>query len=101
VKRSSRQTLASLEIRPEVLQAQQEAEELALFIQEASDQELKAFAADLMAFRERVGGYPLKDDGQAALAGDPMERHKAAALGYHALALMEVYKLRKLLEARK
>jgi len=35
VKRSSRQTLASLEIRPEVLQAQQEAEELALFIQEA------------------------------------------------------------------
>jgi len=93
---STMRRLAGLEIRPELIQARQAAEDLAAFVEQASKQEIQAFTAELRAFRERVGGYPLKEDGQAALSGDPAESHRAAALGYYALAIMEVYKLRLL-----
>ena len=101
MRRSTLQKLASLEIRPEELELRKSVDELVGFFQEASPEQLQSWTEDMKAFREKVGGYPLKDDGQAALAGEPIERHKAAALGYYSLALIEVYKLRKLLEAKE
>jgi hypothetical protein len=95
--RDTFEKLARLEIGPEVLELTQATDNLIAFLKDASSQELKAFTEEVLAFRERIGG-PLLEEGRVALAGDPIERCKAAALGYYMRALVEVYRLRRLLE---
>jgi len=69
-------------------------QELGGWIQGASREELRAFIRDMTAFAQRVGGLSLDD--QAALAGDPVERLRAAAIGYYGSALLKVYQYERL-----
>ena len=86
--------LASMEISTTEAEMAGFLQELGGWIKDASREEMAGFVREMTAFAQRVGGLPLDD--QAALAGDPVERLRAAALGYYGSALLKVYQLQRL-----
>lgn len=86
--------LAELQIHTTEAEQALSLQEFGGFIQGASIGELSVFVQDMTAFAQRVGGLSL--DAQAALAGDPVEKLRAAAIGYYLSALLKAYQYQRL-----